>query len=195
MHFHKNKLNPWGLELVNKYPLIFLEADPHNVPFAHQAGVVEADYCNLRYGFECGEGWKKHIETIAQRGTELVCHLRSIGIKDEDAYIHSCIVKEKMGSLRWQGNSKLPPLFEELWRTFYTCEENASCSTCEETGRFGSVRRTKNGKPAWNRALCKEEAIKQGYDLETWEKEREEKKKALIDDSIVIHKLTSPPRQ
>lgn len=195
MNFHKHNLKPWGLELVNKYPLIFLEADPHNVPWAHQSGVVEADYCNLRYGFECQEGWKKHIETIAQRGTELVCHLRSVGIKDENAYIHSCIVKEKFGGLRWQGSSNLPPLFEELWRTFYSNEESRSCSTCEVTGTSGHIRRTKDGKTAWNRTLCYDEAVKQGYDLEKWETEREAKKKALVDDAIVIHKLTSPPRQ
>lgn len=169
-NFHKQHLKPWGIELVDKYPLIFLEADPSNVPWAHQAGVVEVDYVNLRFGFECGEGWKKLIEAIAQRGTELVCHLRSIGIKDEDAYIHSCIVKEKFGGLRWQGSHNLPPLFRDLWETYYASKENLSYHTCEVTGEFGCVRKTKNGAVAWVRTLCKEEAIKQEYDLEEWEK-------------------------
>jgi hypothetical protein len=176
MNFHKSHLQPWGLELVNKYPLVFTEADPYNAPWAHRAGIVEADYVNLRYGFECGEGWKKHIEAIAQKGTELVCHLRSIGLKDENAYIHSCIVKEKFGELRWQGQHNLPPLFQDLWHCYTSSEESRSLSTCEVTGKSGSPRRTKNGKPAWNRTLCTEEAIKQGYDLEEWEQKREEKK-------------------
>ena len=189
MNFHKQHLQPWGLELVNKYPLIFLEADPQTVPWGVRDGVKEEDYCNLRYGFECQEGWKEHIEKIAQMGTEIVCHLRSVGIKDEDAYIHSCIVKEKFGGLRWQGQHNLPPLFQDLWYCFTSREESSSLTTCELTGKRGSIRITKNGKPAWNRVLCTEKAIEFGYDLTGWEKEREEKKQALIDDSIVIHKI------
>ena len=176
MNFHKHNLKLWGTELVNKYPLIFLEADPRNVPWGVQAGVTEPDYCNLRCGFECSEGWKSHIENIAQRGTEIVCHLRSIGVKDEDAYIHSCIVKEKFGQLRWQGNENLPPLFGDLWYCYTSIEESRSLSTCEITGKGGSLRTTKNGKPGWNRTLCAEEAIKQGYDLKEWENETREKR-------------------
>ena len=174
MNFHKHNLKPWGTELVNKYPLVFLEADPHNVPWAHQVGVVEADFVNLRYGFECQEGWIKHIENIAKKATELVTYLRDPNLHclpcaEKDAYIHSAIVKEKMGGLRWQGQYNLPPLFQDLWRSFVSSEENQSYGTCEVTGKHGSIRRTKNGESAWNKTLCTEEAIKQGYDLEEWE--------------------------
>jgi len=170
MTFHKHNLKPWGVELVNKYPLIFLELDPQNVPWAKSAGIKEEDYCNLRYGFECGEGWKEHIEVIAKKATEIVKHLRDPNLhctpaSEDDAFIHSCIVKEKFGGLRWQGNYKLPPLFQDLWEAFCLQEENRSFMTCEVTGKYGSIRRTKNGESAWIRTLCEEEAIKQGYDI------------------------------
>jgi hypothetical protein len=172
MNFHKNHLQPWGIELVNKYPLIFTEPDPYNASWAHKAGIAEADYCNLRYGFECQSGWKEQIENIARTATEIVKHLRGIGLKDEEAYIHSCIVKEKFGTLAWQGQHKLPPLFQELWYSYYGHQEGQSGFTCEVTGKHGTRRFTKNGQPAWNRTLCTEEAISQGYDLTDWEKEK-----------------------
>jgi len=186
MNFHKSHLQPWGLELVNKYPLIFTEADEYNAPWAHKAGVAEADYCNLRYGFECGEGWKELIENIAKMGTDIVKHLRGIGYKNEDAYIHSCIVKEKFGTLAWQGQHNLPPLFQDLWYSYYGYQEAHSAYTCEVTGRRGSIRRYKNGGlDAWNRTLCTEEAIRQGYDLEYWEKEKILRKEDIADKETV----------
>lgn len=181
-NFHKSHLKPWGLELVAKYPLIFTEADPENAAWAHRAGVKEADYVNLRYGFECNEGWAKKIEEIAKKATEIVTYLRDpnlhcMPLPPEKAYIHSCIVKEKFGGLRWQGTANLPPLFQDLWYPFYARIENETYHVCEMTGEFGVLRRTKNGEGCWQRTLSTEKALELGYDIEDWEKERIERLK------------------
>ena len=177
MNFHKSQLI-WGKDLVEEYPLVFLEADMYNVPWAKQAGVAEGDYCNLRYGFECNEGWRKHIETIAKKATEIVEYLRASGLPPEKAYIHSSIVKEKLGGLRWQGEEALPPLFGDLWRCYYGREESQSYGTCEITGGYGRLRETKSGERAWVKTLCTEKAVEFGYDLEDWEQEMLSKKNA-----------------
>jgi hypothetical protein len=170
-YFSKHHLEPWGLELVAKYPLIFTEPDDSNVFWANQAKVADDDYVNLRYGFECAGGWKDIIETIARTGSELVTHLRQHGYPD--AFIHSCIVKEKFGVMAWQeAHSGLPPLFNVLWRAFVGETSNQSAYTCELSGDFGRLRKTKGGKTKWNRTLSVAKALELGYDIEEWEKEK-----------------------
>jgi hypothetical protein len=157
--FQKTNLKPWEIELVNKFPLIFLEKSPDVLCYTKD--LPDDARVNLRFGFEHGAGWSKLISELAQTGTELVTHLRAQGI---DASIHGFICKEKFGHLTWQGNSKLPPFFQKLWYSYVSGIESQSSHTCEVTGEYGTTYRLKNGKPSWNRTLCKEEAQKQGYD-------------------------------
>jgi hypothetical protein len=172
--FTKHHLQPWGIGLVNKYLLIFTEKDESNMAWLKQSGIAEADYVNLRYGFECHEGWSGIIENIAKSGTELVTYLREHG--HPDAYIHSCIVKEKFGTLRWQGTTgHLPELFRDMWQSHVSHLESLSSAVCEETGKFGITRTSKNGsRGCWIRTLCTEKALEMGYDLMDWEKEKPE---------------------
>ena len=190
--FSKSYLKPWGVEVIEKYPLIFLEPDPHNVGWAKQTGVADIfkDYVNLRYGFECHEGWRNIIENIAKTGTELVIYLRAHGYPD--AYIHSCIVKEKFGTLAWQESTNgLPELFGSLWRAYIVREEYLTGSLCEETGKSGLIRKKKtNGEIGWHRTLCTEKAIEFDYKLEDWEKEKNENKELNEKDKEVLCKAT-----
>ena len=164
--FSKSNLNPWGEEIVNKYPLVFLETDVYNVKWT-SAG---ENYINLRYGFECHSGWKEIIENIAKVGTQLVTYLRANG--HPDVYIHSCIIKEKFGMLEWQESSVgLPVPFSDLWRAFVGHETLQSAHICEETGKPGRLRRYKNGTLSWIRCLCAEKALEFGYDIDDWEKD------------------------
>ncbi len=165
------KLKPWELELVQKYPLIFTELDPENTQYANAGNVGRENYVNLRYGFEHKEGWAKLIDEIASVGTALVTDLRSRGLSSDEAYIHSCIVKEKFGTLRWQGNRKLPEPYCTLWDAFVSDVERRSSFTCELTGKYGEVRSKKiDGSSCWTRTLCTEKAIEMGYELSEWEK-------------------------
>jgi hypothetical protein len=190
-NFSKSYLKPWGIELVKKYPLIFLEPDMYNVSYAKQGGVSEADYVNLRYGFECHEGWTKIIEEISKTGTELVTYLREHGYPD--AYIHSCIVKEKFATLAWQeGSSGLPSPFNALWRAFVIHQEYQTGHICEETGKIGSIRiKRKDGTTGWQRTLCVEKAIEFGYELEDWENKKYEKQIISDEDKKVLCEATS----
>jgi hypothetical protein len=152
--FKKSALESWELEIAEKYPLVFLETFDS-----------EVDYVNLRYGFECESGWTKHIEEIATMATEIVLHFRSLGLSKEEAYIHSCIVKEKFGTMRWQGGFKLPNPFGDLWMSYYSSVESSTAYTCELTGKYGRPRNKVNGKSAWVKALCDEKAKELGYDI------------------------------
>ena len=159
--FQKTNLKAWELEIINKFPLIFLEKSPEVVYYTKD--MPDDVRVNLRFGFEHNEGWSKLVSDLAQAGTDLVSHLRAQGI---DASIHGFICKEKFGRLTWQGDNNLPPLFQKLWYSYVSQVESESSRTCEVTGTYGKTYRLKGGKPVWNRTLCKEEAIKQGYDIE-----------------------------
>lgn len=161
--FNKSCLETWGLDLVNKYPLIFTEGVEEQTDKFYPSDISLR--VHLRYGFECKEGWFKIIDTISKTGTELVLSLRKNGYKEEEAYIHSCIVKEKFGTLRWQGFYKLPDPFDMLWRTFLVAQEDSSAFICEITGEYGKTYTTKNGgERAWHRTLCLDKAKELGYD-------------------------------
>ncbi len=161
LQFSKKNLD-WGQEIVDKYPLIFkskleeLDVYCKNVPIE--------DRVNLRFGFECGPGWSKLIEEICETGTKLLNHLHQNG--QPTASISAYIVKEKFGTLRWQGGHDLPDPISTLWYNYVSYIENKSDYTCEVTGRYGQLVTHRGGKSAWHKTLCKEEALKQGYDWE-----------------------------
>jgi hypothetical protein len=157
-YFSKSHLQPWGLELVNKYPLIFLEDDEEIVSLNENS----SDRVNLRYGFEHGEGWKGLVNELANTATEIVEHLRS----EEPPYtkapfIHGFICKEKFGGFCWQGKYKLPELFNKLWNTYVSDIEYKSHQTCELTGTYGV--RCKKNDGGWIRTLSMEKAKEIGY--------------------------------
>ena len=157
--FRKHHLKPWGIELIEKYPLIFLD----NPSIRDTYKIDPNEFVSLRYGFEHGEGWAKLIDELASTGTQLVTHLRSNGFPD--ARINSFICKEKFGTLRWQGDSNLPEPFNRLWFSFVSHIEDKSETTCEITGNYGQ--RCSNG--GWSKTLCKAEAEKLGYtQCEPW---------------------------
>lgn len=162
--FKKHHLKSWGLEIVNKYPLIYLELSETTLYYVGES-LVKEDVVNLRYGFECEEGWAKIIDNLSSIGSELVTFLRANG--HPSASIHGCICKEKFGTLRWQGDRTLPEPFASLWDAQVSYSEHQSAHFCEVTGGYGQARNMKEGKPAWVKVLCDEEAVKKGYDLKS----------------------------
>jgi hypothetical protein len=152
--FHKSQLKPWGLALVEKYPLIFLD----NPSVRNEYKIDQSEFVSLRYGFEHDEGWSKLIDKLAATGTMLVTHLRANGFPD--ASINSFICKAKFGTLRWQGDSHLPEPFGRFWQVYVAEIEMESANTCEITGRNGQPCISDRG---WVKILCEEEAKKLGY--------------------------------
>jgi hypothetical protein len=174
MEFTTKDLKPWELDLVNKYTLIFKEFDEFN--FSHYKnyhpdcggdGTVPEDYCNLRYGFEHGPGWKELVEEWANIAQETVVAARAFFPKNEDDkpfYIHSCIVKEKFGRLCFQGYCNLPEQLNTLFKSFEHYVESKSLRTCEYTGKPGKPM----FKNRWVKTVCLEKALELGYEEKTF---------------------------
>lgn len=142
-YFSLDEVTPWGLEIVNKHPLLYLEHDSE-IPYGENP-------CNLRCGFEFGVGWAALADEFSQTASELVVVLRESGIQS-DAYIHAFIFKEKFGELRWQGNHNLKSPFSRLFSALVHNLQMSSANTCERCGKHGERRDT----GGWFRTLCDE---------------------------------------
>lgn len=145
--FSKNNLKKWELEIVEKYPILFLE------------GAKDGN-CNLRYGFEFQEGWKNLIDEFAKTASELVVFMRNLGFTDN--YIHSCICKEKFGTLHWQGDSKLEKPIQKLFNTLVKELNRESQQTCEMTGKLGKLM-VRGGYHGYYKTLSEDMAKELGY--------------------------------
>lgn len=167
------ELKPWELAIVDKYPLIYREPSEQLRNWfdeeAFNTLIKDPNFSNLRYGFEFEEGWAKLVDEFSQMAQDLVTRLRGCGIQ-QDAYIHSCIFKEKYGELTWQGDNNLIEPFRTLFRSYVSDIEQRSTRICEVTGNLGfpCIR------GHWYKTLSYEEGRKQGFepirlrDREAW---------------------------
>ena len=138
--FSQAGLPDWQLELINQYPLIYLELEESNLPYYLKSGDNKfdvTDYCNLRQGFEFKQGWAKLADDFSSVVTDLVIHLRAT--MQPDAYIHASIFKEKFGRLRWQGCTNLTGLFKVLYKAYIDRIADQSTFICEITDRKSVV--------------------------------------------------------
>jgi hypothetical protein len=69
----------------------------------------------------------------------LVRVLRAFGFQG-DARIIPCVVKEKLGGLRWQAVHNLLPPFRELFQAYVFWVEQKSMQVCERSGKHGQLR-------------------------------------------------------
>lgn len=135
----------WGSDIVQKYPLIYLENDDLTMKSFEDGDV------NLRFGFEFREGWRDIVERFSEVASELVVDLRTFDVQ-KDAYIHACIFKEKFGKLVWQGYDNLIEPHNALLQAYIDYIEGRSSRTCEVCGSFGTIATT----CYWNRCRCPE---------------------------------------
>lgn len=149
MSFLKSTLQPWELEIVESYPLIYLEKDEENTYWNKTD-----DYVNLRFNFECESGWASLIKEYSFAATKLVKLLRKT--EQPDAYIHGCIIKSKFGGLQLQNNVNLIYPYREIFYAYTHSIEAKSYNVCELTGKFGKIRKD----IGWIRTLCDEEYMK-----------------------------------
>jgi hypothetical protein len=154
MQFSMRNLPEWQTKIIRKFPSLYLERNPAIMEMYKECpqNLDEEHYCNLRFGFECGSGWAGLIEEFSAVAVSLVEALRSSGLQPE-ARIQSCIVKEKFGLLRWQGDTYLIKPFRELYFAYVHWIESRSGSICERSGKFGQMRQI-NG---WLTTLSDEE--------------------------------------
>ena len=109
----------------------------------HEHGKVELGnkcYCNLRYGFECDQGWAAIIRKFSETATNIVAKLRSSGLQT-DAWIRASIFKEKFASLRWQGYDNLIPPFHKRFFAYARFISDKFSHICERCGAPGKLRK------------------------------------------------------
>lgn len=131
----------WQRKIILKHPILYLEASPESLKdYENSPDQLPDDYCNLRFGFECGTGWAQLIDEHSATGTALVKALRAFGFQD-DARVTAFIVKEKLGVLSWNDTNNLLPPFRSLWFGYVTSIRERSRHTCEKSGKFGELRK------------------------------------------------------
>ena len=135
MEFCFTHLPEWEKEIINKYPEIYLEKDEKNLSFLR--GGFPDDYCNLRYGFEFGQGWAKIVDDFS---AQTVAFLKEVRKLYPDAYIHSCVFKQKFGQATFQGSYNLPQSFLDPFFGLKALLEKQSLFTCELSGEIGCLR-------------------------------------------------------
>jgi hypothetical protein len=149
--FSYQGLPSWQIRIIKDYPKIYLEPDPRLIGDLRdrEFNPHAPYYCNLRFGFECKSGWERLISQLSSIADSLCADLRSSG-RQPNARITAFIVKQKFGTLRWQGTDNLVEPYRTLFYGFAQTIEKLSENTCEICGKFGRIRNVKG----WDSAIC-----------------------------------------
>lgn len=142
MQFSWRDLPQWQIDIIFKYPSIYLEPSPVVMKWFADCPEEKMDhecFCNLRHGFEFDSGWAGLTDEFSSTAVALVSALRSFGLQ-EDAWIKSCIFKEKFAALVWQGHTNLIEPFRKLFFAYIRSIETESRSICERSGAQGELR-------------------------------------------------------
>lgn len=105
--FHKNNIDPEWSDLAVEFSEFIFEPSPFVIEMTEKwAGTGDwpdsiEDCCNLRYGFECGVGWKEIIREHFISIRNLIENAKNNG---HEIYYKACILKQKFGSCRDQGD-------------------------------------------------------------------------------------------
>ena len=156
MQFHRNNITEGWQDLVKEFPEIFLEPSEVILDMFRQyegLGYFPAtleECCNLRYGFECGIGWKNVIRQFCTDIRELVNFAKE---KGHEICYKTFILKEKFGELRDQGDfygADVAMYRDQYWNLSRKMETE-SLKTCETCGKPGKTRISPSG---WYRTTC-----------------------------------------
>ena len=128
------------LEVVNQFPEIFLDPSPEVLEWFEKGYLAEnkEDLVNLRFGFECKNGWKELIRGFCCEISALVDQAKKSG---KDITYKSCIIKQKFGSLRFQGDfyGADAKEFQNKYYEILSKWEGISQKVCEVTGKEGRL--------------------------------------------------------
>jgi hypothetical protein len=131
-------LPSWQLEIIHKYPDIYLTPNPYVIERLHLANDYESQkhpqFCNLRFGFEFREGWKALLEEFSEFTLQFVIMVKESGVQS-DAYVRAFIFKQKFNRLVWQGSDNLIEPFHTVYWTHVEEFGNRSIKICEITGQ------------------------------------------------------------
>lgn len=129
-----NVLPKWQMDIVDKYPFVYFEPNPNLRAWYSEEDfnklIAEPNFCNLRYGFEFDSGWSDIVDKFSSTAENLVKVLRARELQ-RDAYIHSCIFKQKFGTLCYQGDHNLVEPFSTLFNNYIVALERKSATVCQ----------------------------------------------------------------
>ena len=139
--FTYTNLPEWQKEIIFKYPSIYLDPNEEIVDWIKNSNGLDiskrSNFCNLRYGFECGEGWKELIDSFSLDTVKFVKRVKQI---DSTSFVKSFIFKQKMGRLTWQGTQRLSPEFDNIYYGYIQSISNRSLFISELSGESGSLK-------------------------------------------------------
>jgi len=122
--FNYQNCPQWQIDIINRYPLIYRVPNPKLLDYFskedYEKLIADPHFCNLRFGFECGEGWAKLIgefSNVCFETLHIIERLYPGNFDNRKYYICAFIFKEKFGGIRWQGDSNLPYPFNELFNS------------------------------------------------------------------------------
>jgi len=143
--FDIKSIEPEWFDLLTEFKEFFLEPSEEVLSLPKMARPQNVDHIvNLRFGFECGIGWKQIIWEYCTELRQLIAKAKENG--DEIQY-KGFIFKEKFGELVDQGTFSGKDRKKYL-NEYYDLQSEygaKSIKTCERCGRAGSLASTNAG--------------------------------------------------
>ena len=168
MEFLISNIGEEWMDLVNEFPEFILELSPYtnewycaHVLYAKNFNRIPPSkelICNLRYGFECGIGWKNIIRDYFFQIRNLLNTAKENG---DEIHYKTFIFKEKFGELRDQGDFYGPARIE-YWDDYVKLDKillSKSVSVCEVCGGDGVLMR-RGGRL---KTVCPQHAVENDY--------------------------------
>ena len=168
MEFLISNIGEESMDLVDEFPEFILDISPYvnewygeQVLYAENVDRIPPAkelICNLRYGFECGIGWKNVIREYFSQIRNLINTAKENG---DEIFYKTFIFKEKFGELRDQGDF-YGPARREYWDDYVKLDKtllDKSMLVCEVCGSDGSLLK----KGGWRKTLCPQHGIENEY--------------------------------
>jgi hypothetical protein len=166
MQFHKNNIGEEWMGLANEFSEFIFQPSPELLDWVDHCkskgfdGVPTTEnLVNLRYGFECGIGWKNIIWEYFTSIRNLIKEAKDNG---HDISYSPFIFKEKFAQLLDQGDfyGADASIYRDRYYELGNIMSEASLETCEVCGKPGKSRGKSYG---WVKTICDDHAIELNY--------------------------------
>ena len=169
MQFNVKNIKPQWMDLVNEFSEFILDPSPEVISWyeSHKDSPYndvpkdKSELCNLRYGFEHDLGWKSILREHFNGIKDLIEQAKANG---DEIFYKTCILKEKFGSLRDQGDfyGKDKRSYWDEYSALVSSLHEKSEKICEVCGYPATLRRKMQGM-GWIKTLCDTHAKLSNY--------------------------------